>query len=345
MCPTRRCGACGDLGVTFPRGYSIIRCLRVALALTAVSFASATSAFGQTELRYAMVVDHILSAWKSADCVCLGEDHDRYYDNELRLALVRNPAFPRTVRVVVVEMANPVHQRLLDRFILDGEAMSRDELAPIWRDASNPEVWESPLYEAFLRAIRDVNLALPRHQRVRVIAGDSKVDWAAIKRPEDLLPHMNRGANIRDIIATQVLEPHLKALAIYGAGHCNKMGLGFPGQLAPHYGMDRFWGISPFVRSAGVTKGRKVFGLGDQPDYVRIANSEWAAMPVEDMLIPALSQFTFGQLYDAVVYHGDAPDSVVGPDMAAFRAAMGPELDRRTKILADAIKLRQKGRP
>ena len=136
------------------------------------------------------------------------------------------PRFP-TVRAVVVEMANPVHQDLLDRFILDGAPMSRDALAPIWRDATNPEVWESPIYEELLRAIRDVNKGLPREQRVRVIGGDSKVDWAVIKQPEDLLPLMNRGGNIREIIATQVLEPRLKALAIYGAGHCRKLAPGF----------------------------------------------------------------------------------------------------------------------
>lgn len=206
----------------------MITYLRAAVLLGVMALASARSAIGQVQHRYESVVDQILAAWKSADVVCLGEDHARYFDNELRIALVRHPAFARTVRAVVVEMANPVYQDLLDRFILDGAAMSRDELAPIWRDATNPEVWESPIYEALLRAIREVNLKLDRDQRVRVIAGDSKVDWATIKRPEDLIPLMNRGANIREIIATQVLEPHLKALAIYGAGHCNKMGTGFP---------------------------------------------------------------------------------------------------------------------
>jgi hypothetical protein len=67
-------------------------------------------------------------------------------------------------------------------------------------------------------------------------------------------------------------------------------------------------------------------------------------MSVEDMLIPGLSRFTFGQVYDAIVYHGTVPDSVVEADMVAFRATMGPELDRRAKILADAVKLRQQGR-
>ena len=318
---------------------------RVSLLLCVSALAFANSAAGQAPQRYAGVVDHILAAWKSADVVCLGEDHGRYFDNELRLALVRHPAFPATVRAVVVEMANPVHQDLLDRFILDGAPMSRDELAPIWRDATNPEVWESPIYEELLRAIRDVNKGLTREQRVRVIGGDSKVDWAVIKHPEDLVPLMNRGGNIRETIATQVLEPRLKALAIYGAGHCSKVGTGFPGELGPRYGKERLWGISPFVRAPGAAKGRVLFGLGDEPAYVLIPGSRWAATSVEDMLTPALRRFTFGQLYDAIVYHGNVPDSVVAPDMATFRTAMGSELDRRAKLLADAVKLRQQRRP
>jgi hypothetical protein len=319
----------------------MITYLRTAVLLGVMALASARSAIGQVQHRYESVVDQILAAWKSADVVCLGEDHARYFDNELRIALVRHPAFARTVRAVVVEMANPVYQDLLDRFILDGAAMSRDELAPIWRDATNPEVWESPIYEALLRAIREVNLKLDRDQRVRVIAGDSKVDWATIKRPEDLIPLMNRGANIREIIATQVLEPHLKALAIYGAGHCNKIGTGFPGELGPRYGKERLWGVSPFVRTAGAAKGRTLCGLGDAPAYVLVGGSRWSDTPVDDMLTPNLSRFTFGPLYDAIVYHGNAPDRVVGPDMAALKAAMGPELDRRAKTLLDAVKLRQ----
>ena len=291
------------------------------------------SAVVSAQQRYAPVVDHILEAWNTADVVCLGEAHDRFYDNELRIALIQHPAFPRLVRVIVLEMANPIHQELLDRFIVDGAPMSRSEIAPIWRDATNPEVWESPLYEQLLRAIRDVNLRLPREQRVRVIGGDSKVDWSKIKQPEDLLPLMNRGGNIREIIATQVLEPHLKALAIYGSGHCIKVGRGFPGDLAGRYPKQRFWSISPVISLERFTKQREP---GKEPAYIALGGSQWAATPFE------LSgrNFTWGQLYDAIVYHGDVPDKIVGPDMDAFKAAMGAELQRRAKLEADASKLR-----
>jgi hypothetical protein len=62
-----------------------------------MALAFANSAAGQASQRYAGVVDQILAAWKSADVVCRGEDHDRNFDNELRVAVVRHPAFAKMV--------------------------------------------------------------------------------------------------------------------------------------------------------------------------------------------------------------------------------------------------------
>ena len=185
-----------------------------------------------------------------------------------------------------------------------------------------------------------MNLRLPHNQRVRVLGGDSKVDWSTITRAEELIPLMNRGGNIREIIATQVLDAHLKALAIYGAGHCNKRGTGFPGELAGRYAKERMWSIAPLFRTAGVEKGRAVFGLSAEPAYIVVADSPWKATPVEQMLTPASARFTMGQVYDAIVYHGDVPDRIVDPDLTVLRARMGPELDRRARILTDAAKIR-----
>jgi uncharacterized iron-regulated protein len=103
--------------------------MRTRLFVVAMTMALANTPAARAQDRYAGVVEHILDAWKAADVVCLGEDHDRSYDNDLRIALIRHPAFPRAARVIVVEMANPVHQDLLDRFMLDLATMTREELA------------------------------------------------------------------------------------------------------------------------------------------------------------------------------------------------------------------------
>ena len=311
--------------------------LLIALCFILVS----SSRPAQAQQRYGPVVETVLAAWQTADVVCLGEDHGRQYDSDLRIALVRHPAFPKTVRVIVVEFANPIHQDLLDRFILDGVPMMRDELAPVWRDANGAEVWESPIYEQFLRAVRGVNAGLPKEQRVRVVGGDSRIDWSRITRAEDLVPLVNRGGNIRNIIAQQVLDANLKGLAIYGAGHCSKVGGGFPGDLAGRYAAGRIWSIWPVFRDRGAEEARSVFGLGDQPAYIHITGTRWASTPSGEFLSTE-PRFTLGQVLDALVYHGSVRDSVVSADLTEFKNKYGTELARRRQLMSEAFSLWQR---
>ena len=311
---------------------------RLLLVLLVPVFLAPATAVAQS--RYDEVARAILTAWKTADVVCLGEDHGRYYDSELRIALVRQPDFPRTVRVIVIESANPIHQGLLDRFILEGATMSREELAPVWRDANGAEVWESPIYEQFLRAVREVNLSLPRHQRVRVLGGDGKIDWSKITKPEELVPLVNRGGNIRSIIAEQILEPRVKGLAIYGAGHCSRVGGGFPGDLAGRYPADRIWSIWSLSRG-GVERGREVFGLGSRPAYIVVNGTRWATLKSAGLL-ERFESLTLGEVLDAIVYHGSVPDSVVRADLTVLNAKYGPELQRRRRLMGEAVDLWQR---
>ena len=231
------------------------------------------------ESRFAPLVEKILKAWEKYDLVCLGEDHGRKHDSDLRIALVRHPRFPEIVRLIAVEFANASRQDVLDRFILDGGAMTRDEIGVVWRDASNPETWECPIYEEFLRAVREVNLALPREKRIRVICGDGPIDWPNITKPEQLAPLTNRGGNIRKIIAEKVLDKKTKALAIYGSGHMVKMGMGFPGELSDRY-PNRMWSISSLYN---VPAGKKIFGLGNEPAYFVITGTKWESAPVGEL--------------------------------------------------------------
>jgi hypothetical protein len=285
--------------------------------------------------RFTPIVEGILAAWGVADLVCLGEAHGSKNDSDLRLALVRHPKFPRLVNVIVVEGVNPFHQGLLDRFILDGAAMSRDELAIVWRDSTAVEVWESPIYEAFLRAVREVNLGLPRENRVRVIGGDTPIDWRSITRAEQLVPLMNRGAVIRKIIAEQVLEKKLKGLAIYGSGHCEKRGMGFPGELADRY-PGRLWSV--YAGDAAKTK--QAFKLGDKPAYLVVTGTKRQAMPTSGIFPWTFHEkLTMGDMLDAIVYYGDVEDVVVRADTTELKTKYGAELERRGRLTMEAASL------
>jgi hypothetical protein len=118
------------------------------------------------------MVEAVLALWEDADVVALGERHGSQLDSDFRIALVKHPSFGATVDVIVVEFANAHRQEVLDRYIT-GEPVSRADLVRIWRDTGY-ETWDSPIYEAFLTAVREANAALPAEQKIRVIAGDSE---------------------------------------------------------------------------------------------------------------------------------------------------------------------------
>ena len=244
------------------------------------------------------IVRGILAAWDSADVVCLGEDHGRKNDSDLRLALIEHPDFARKVSVIIVEFATTSHQDILDRLVVDGQDIPRDQLSVVWRDANGAEVWESPIYEAFLRAVRKVNLALPPKKRIRLLAGDSS--------------EPNRGRFIREEVSRQILSKGLKALAVYGAGHCERRGGGFPGELEDK-NPGKIWSAFSFY---DVEEGRRVFGPGREPRLIPIVGTDKANLPAGKMFF--LGRYndpaTLGDIANAIVYYGDVKDVVVHPN-------------------------------
>jgi hypothetical protein len=290
-----------------------------------------TSQNYQYDAEYAPLVEGILSAWNQSDLVCLGEDHGSKQDSDLRIALVNNPQFPRIVRLIVVEFANPVHQDVLDRFVLEGKDVPHGELASVWRDAPPGIVWESPVYEAFLRAVREVNQRLPFYrQRIRVIGGDSPIDWKKVTTPQQLAPLLNRNGNIRNILAQQVLEKHVKSLAIYGAAHCEKATMGFP------YALSRIWSIS----SLRGPRNWKAFGLSDKPAYINLSGTKWATLP--SSLFDAEAQGRFGDLLDAIIWYGDTSDVVIHGDTTQLEAKYGAELERRARLIDEVYEVNRR---
>jgi hypothetical protein len=315
-------------GMAIPFGVRLLA-LAGAVCLSACNHGTPPSGLvGMAQAEYAPLVEGILSAWNQSDLVCLGEDHGSKHDSALRIALVRNPQFARIVKLIVVEFANPVHQDVLDRFVLDGAEVPHDELASVWRDASSPGiVWESPVYEGFLRAVREVNQRLPRSQRIRVIGGDSPIDWKKITTPQQLAPLLNRNGYIHNILAQQLLEKHVKSLAIYGAAHCEKSTMGFP------YALSRIWSIS----SLRGPRNWKAFGLSDKPAYIKVSGTKWASLP--SSLFDSEAQGRFGDLLDAIVWYGDTSDVFIYGDTTELEAKYGTELERRARLIDEVVEI------
>jgi hypothetical protein len=153
----------------------------------------------------------LMTVFDHADIVAIGEDHEQKQDSDLRIALVRNPDFPKKVRSIVVEFASTAEQSTLDRYIR-GENVAAARMEKVSKTAGQADGWTSPIYAAFFAAVRDVNSRLPADARIRVLGGDPG--------PGD---YRSRDAVAVSVLKEQVLQKHGKALVIYGAAHFYRM--------------------------------------------------------------------------------------------------------------------------
>ena len=114
----------------------------------------------------------ILEMFKTHDVVALSEgSHGNEQGHAFRLALIRDPRFSATVNDIVVEFGNALYQDVIDRFV-QGEQVAYEDLRKVWQDTTQRgTVWDRPIYEAFYRAVRDVNATLPIARRLRVSWG------------------------------------------------------------------------------------------------------------------------------------------------------------------------------
>ena len=132
------------------------------------------------------VTNCVLAAFETADVVALHDRHRQKGDSDLRIALVRDPMFPKKVGNIVVEFGNSRYQAVLDRYI-SGEDVKISEVEAIWRNTTQMRVWDSPLYAEFFAAVREVNLKLPRTARIKVFAADPPIDWSTIRDRDSYL--------------------------------------------------------------------------------------------------------------------------------------------------------------
>ena len=274
----------------------------------------------------------------------MGEGHGSLDDSKLRIQLVQHPNFLEKVDVIVVEFANPVHQSTIDRYV-SGEDVSPEELRRVWRDTGY-QAWESPIYEAFFEAVRDVNARNPVEARVRVLAGDVPVDWTRISSLEDYLremapymtgPYIDRGSFPAKIIASQVLSKGLTALAVYGAGHCERGGTGFVHELEEEF-PGQVFAIAPVFGGQAGANLRKALRLDGDPALVITRSPLIAARHAADFLVPGnrRSTTTISEAMDALVYYGSAPNVIVPRDPArGMSPAEVKEHQRRSQILRE----------
>jgi len=156
------------------------------------------------------IASTLISVFDHAGIVALGESHGHFkMDLDLWISLIKNSAFRKKVRSIVVEFASTTEQSTLDRYIR-GENVSKAQLEQVWKTTTQAStgVWDNPIYMDFFEAVREVNSKLPVASQIRVLGGDPG--------PDD---KRSREVAALSVLKEQVLDNGEKALIIYGASH------------------------------------------------------------------------------------------------------------------------------
>jgi len=166
-------------------------------------------------------VPAILQVFDQFPIVAIGERHSLREVGDFYMSLVKDSGFQAKVNYIVIEFGTRLSQPMLDRYI-SGEEVALAELQHVWRDTTKVFAFESPVYAQLLRAVREVNLDLPPAQRIRVLAGDSPIDWAKVTTHEQWESYQPNNLSFAEVINEQVLAHNRKALVILGGSHVSK---------------------------------------------------------------------------------------------------------------------------
>jgi hypothetical protein len=165
----------------------------------------------------------LLGVFDRYQVVALGETHWSRPQGDFYISLIRSPGFADRVNDIVLECANPFYQTILDRYV-DGEDVPFAEISQVWRNTTKVMSWESPIYQRLFETIREVNRGLPRDRRLRVLAGDSPIDWSRISNQADWENAYQGDDPVVSLLDREVLGKHRKALVIMGVNHLTRGG-------------------------------------------------------------------------------------------------------------------------
>jgi hypothetical protein len=339
---------------------ALVCILTAAPASNAVQEHTPASDKAKRKPRPAEAVEAVLEAFDRSQLVALGEAHSLQEEHDFILSLLRHPDFALKVNDIVVEFGNARYQGLLARYIA-GEAVDPAEMRRVWRDTtvSPLQQWDSPVYENFFAAVRELNRQLPVGLRLRVLAADPPIDWGAVGTREEVMRwRVQRDPHYASVVRSAVLARGRKALLLAGTIHFTRRSPRFPGAPAESANalqlIEQSHPGSTFVIAPHI-------GFGDRNCDLETRLADWAKpslAPVRATWLGALDPRTvfrdtfvigppgdpeqanpweglvLGDLVDAYLYLGNhdeltlaAPSPFIYRDDAYFR-----ELNRRSLI-------------
>ena len=287
----------------------------------------------------------VLRAFQSHDLVMLGETHGSKQEYEWLRSLVATPEFTDRVDDIVMEFGNSLYQESVDRYVR-GDDVPLEEVQGAWLDTVASIGPPSPVYASLYQAVRETNMERRATHQIRVLCGDPNIDWKQAKGGRDVLPYLrSRDQSYVQVVKSEVIAKHHRALLIMGAGHFLRHFDMMPGRKDFDIEQQlRAAGANPYLivsgtNTTGISNELKVrFDSWPTPVIVSLADnwvSELPAIPVvTDGRGPSLPTLKLKDAADALLYLGPRNSLVTVqiPPAELEGTPYGKELGRRARI-------------
>lgn len=289
----------------------------------------------------AEVADRVAAAFDTHRFVFIGSTHGGEKPHDFLLCLLSRPAFQRRVTDVLVEWGNPVHQTLVDRYLLKLDLVPLDSLRPVWVDTDAPQLWgRLPLIPELYEAVRSINSGLDPGRRIRVLGGCEPIDWSAVTTAADVARYPFKNNWAAHVIAEHFTpDPERRLLVVYGDGHIHHNGGSMMGNLYATIDRAELFVVGT-IDSLAPGDEECVARLGDPAGPFFVSGDR---LPAAGPYPPALFYARDNRLahhVDAVAYLGPEPDRNLSNQLELTPSEKA-EVDRRDAIKGDLRKLMQ----
>ncbi len=171
-------------------------------------------------------IHHISHVLDSKKIVFIGERHSTNSMHQLYDTLLESKEIQNKIDDVMVEFLSSFHQSILDAYLIDLKPMSFEEIAPLWRDVPGIFLEDGDNMAAyqFIQTARSVNEKLDKDKRIRVLGGDSYLDWSKVNSQWDWGTALNRrDRRFLEVLWDEVIDRGHSAIAILGRGHVKRI--------------------------------------------------------------------------------------------------------------------------
>lgn len=289
----------------------------------------------------ANVADRVAAAFETHQFVFIGSTHGGEKSHDFLLCLLSRPAFQSRATDVLVEWANPVHQTLVDRYLLELDPVPRESLKAVWLDTDAPHLWgRLPLIPQFYDAVRSINQQLAPARRIRVLGGSAPIDWSNVTSATDIASYPFKNNWAAHVITEHFAsDPERRLLVVYGDGHIHHNGGTMMGNLYAAVDRAKLFVVGT-IDALESEDAQHVARLGD-PTRPFFASGERLppAGPYPRRLFYAREE-PLADYVDAVVFLGPKPDRDLTNQMELSERESA-EVDRRDAIKGDLRQLMQ----